>query len=103
MSIILTTCEFIASDGILHLPEDIANRLPRTSEIYYEPGQYIYGISVFHQLHCLNIIRQSFYPERYRPKRRPGLITYHKSKLSSEILSNELKENKDTEVNINIT
>lgn len=28
-------------------------------------GEYISGLDVFHQLHCLNKIRQSFYPDYY--------------------------------------
>lgn len=29
------------------------------------PGQFVVELDVFHQLHCLNAIRKTLYPERY--------------------------------------
>ena len=29
------------------------------------PDQYVVQLDVFHQLHCLNAIRKTLYPERY--------------------------------------
>lgn len=43
----------IASAGHVRLPLDEAKRNVPTLELYYDPGYYLYGVSVFHQMHCL--------------------------------------------------
>ena len=43
-------------------------QLPNPSENVPQPGreaEYLVGFDVFHQLHCLNMIRKSMYPRRY--------------------------------------
>jgi hypothetical protein len=40
--------------GIMKIPKSEAAMLPnRTYPIHYEPGYYLAGLDVFHQLHCL--------------------------------------------------
>jgi hypothetical protein len=40
--------------GIMKIPKSEASLLPnKTYPIHYEPGYYIAGLDVFHQLHCL--------------------------------------------------
>ncbi|KAH7633117.1 hypothetical protein B0T09DRAFT_86396 [Sordaria sp. MPI-SDFR-AT-0083] len=54
------------SDGVLRLPLSISRKIGYpSSEIFYAPGSYIYGVSMFHQLHCLDILRRSFWRETY--------------------------------------
>lgn len=59
------------TDGVsLHVPEHEARRLPNyTVGIPGKDGEYIIGLDVFHQLHCLNMFRKLMYPERY------GMVT----------------------------
>ena len=52
--------------GINQIPLSQARLLPNATE--YVPGsddQYIIELDVFHQIHCLNTIRKTLYPERY--------------------------------------
>lgn len=65
----MLTC--LTADGVrLHIPEHQARQLPNyTLGIPGMPGQYIIGLDVFHQLHCLNMFRKLMYPERY------GIVT----------------------------
>ena len=52
--------------GVSQIPYSSARQLPNATELI--PGtedQYIVELDVFHQLHCLNALRKSFYPERY--------------------------------------
>ncbi|KAK3499422.1 uncharacterized protein B0T23DRAFT_17021 [Neurospora hispaniola] len=56
------------SDGRVRLPLVTSQKLSYpSSEIYYAPGSYIYGGSMFHQLHCLDLIRRSFWRGHYFP------------------------------------
>ncbi len=51
---------------IIKVPEDSAKELVNwTSPIPGDESNYITILDVFHQLHCLNMIRRSVYPERY--------------------------------------
>ncbi|KAH8813656.1 hypothetical protein DL96DRAFT_1757522, partial [Flagelloscypha sp. PMI_526] len=49
------------------IPKSQASLLPnRTYPIAGDPeGYYVMGLDVFHQLHCLNIVRMAFRKERY--------------------------------------
>ncbi|KAH8694221.1 hypothetical protein BGW36DRAFT_301024, partial [Talaromyces proteolyticus] len=52
--------------GITRISEEETLKLPnRTTEIPTMPDQYVVQLDVFHQLHCLNAIRKTLYPERY--------------------------------------
>lgn len=42
------------------------------------PEQYIYGLEVYHQLHCLDYIRQSFYPQIYFPNDTEYEVVHHR-------------------------
>lgn len=41
------------------------DRLPDTIESKIHPGLFLYGLEVYHQLHCLDRIRKSFHPQYY--------------------------------------
>lgn len=44
----------------------MAAQLPnRTTRIPGDDDGYIIGLDVLHQLHCLNMLRKSLYPDRY--------------------------------------
>ncbi|KAF2812836.1 uncharacterized protein BDZ99DRAFT_495991 [Mytilinidion resinicola] len=52
--------------GMSAIPKSQATLLPnRTGPIPGLDGQYLVELDVFHQLHCLNNIRMSRYPDRY--------------------------------------
>lgn len=62
---------------IIKVPEDSARQLVNwTSPIPGDEGNYITILDVFHQLHCLNLIRRSVYPERYHGQLLAGNV-YH--------------------------
>jgi hypothetical protein len=74
-----------AEGGLVRLNQDEVERV-NASEFAAEytedmGGGYIAGIEVFHQLHCLNMLRQATYWEYYAPKlewgRDPGTLRYH--------------------------
>lgn len=45
----------------------MAAQLPNcTTRIPGDDNGYIVGLDVFHQLHCLNHLRKTLYPDRYR-------------------------------------
>ncbi|KAK3351077.1 hypothetical protein B0H65DRAFT_567985 [Neurospora tetraspora] len=52
--------------GVIKIPKEDAEKLPnQTLPIPGEEDGYIVGLEVYHQLHCLDLIRKHFYPERY--------------------------------------
>ncbi|KAF2101282.1 hypothetical protein NA57DRAFT_22054, partial [Rhizodiscina lignyota] len=52
--------------GVSRISTSEAAQLPnRTTSIPTMPDQYVVELDVFHQLHCLNALRKTFYPERY--------------------------------------
>ncbi|KAH8827706.1 hypothetical protein DL96DRAFT_1600027 [Flagelloscypha sp. PMI_526] len=63
----------------MRLPKDEAAKLPnRTWPIADEPGYYIAQFDVFHQLHCLNYLRQSLDREHYlKTHDAEGLADHH--------------------------
>ncbi|EGE82471.1 hypothetical protein RJZ56_005912 [Blastomyces dermatitidis] len=68
-----------STDGVVQLPKSIASRLDRSIESFVEPGQYIYGVGMFHQLHCLNRIRRTFYADKFFPGESKDDIDFHKN------------------------
>ncbi|KAF2181035.1 hypothetical protein K469DRAFT_671634 [Zopfia rhizophila CBS 207.26] len=61
----------------VQVPASEAPKLPNKTAHYTVKGfedDYMVGIDVFHQLHCLNVIRRSFYPQRY-----PEFGMWHKN------------------------
>lgn len=52
--------------GVIKIPKADADRLPnQTLPIPGEDDGYIVGVEVYHQLHCLDLIRRHLYPDRY--------------------------------------
>ncbi|KAK3387940.1 hypothetical protein B0H63DRAFT_448727 [Podospora didyma] len=52
--------------GVIKIPKSDADRLPnQTLPIPGEDDGYIVGVEVFHQLHCLDLLRRHLYPDRY--------------------------------------
>ncbi|PPJ53115.1 hypothetical protein CBER1_11780 [Cercospora berteroae] len=47
------------------IPEHQALLLPNKTEAIRGTNKYIMELDVFHQLHCLDMIRKAFYPSRY--------------------------------------
>ncbi|KAL0630883.1 hypothetical protein Q9L58_010269 [Maublancomyces gigas] len=50
-------------DGIISIPRKYTTHLPKSLPAAFEPESDVYGISMFHQLHCLNFLRFAYYPE----------------------------------------
>ena len=44
----------------------------------WEPEKYLYAPSMYHQLHCLDILRRSFNRERYFPNVTDAQFNYHR-------------------------
>ncbi|KIJ63431.1 hypothetical protein HYDPIDRAFT_92696 [Hydnomerulius pinastri MD-312] len=58
--------EALYTHGIMQLPRSEADRLPnKTAPIPGDEDNYIFTLDVFHQLHCLNNVRQALHPEYY--------------------------------------
>ncbi|KAK4214179.1 hypothetical protein QBC37DRAFT_284433, partial [Rhypophila decipiens] len=52
--------------GVIKIPSADADRLPNsTLPIPGDEGFYITGLEVYHQLHCLDLVRKHLYPDRY--------------------------------------
>ncbi|KAJ7290274.1 hypothetical protein C8J57DRAFT_1492999 [Mycena rebaudengoi] len=51
--------------GAIHVTPDVASKLANSSEKMYTENESIFGIDVFHQLHCLNKIRKALHPDYY--------------------------------------
>jgi hypothetical protein len=59
-------CTF-KKDGVSAISSAEAAKLPnRTSAIPSRPNEFVVELDVFHQIHCLNALRKTFYPERYK-------------------------------------
>jgi hypothetical protein len=49
--------------------EPTARKLPnRTLALPDDPKKYLVQLDVFHQLHCLDVLRNLLWPERYKDK-----------------------------------
>lgn len=68
-------------DHLFKFPKDKAREvgLPEAIELYNDVGYGAYGLGVYHQMHCLNRIRKSFYPERYYPGESQHEVMHHTS------------------------
>jgi hypothetical protein len=73
------------NDHAIMIPKRDAQKhdLPETVELYNDPGYLFYGLGVYHQLHCLNRIRKTFYKEKFYPDEDPHMIEVHKSQSPS--------------------
>ncbi|EEP82099.1 predicted protein [Uncinocarpus reesii 1704] len=67
------------SEGTVVISKERAAKLPETVEAWFKPGHYVYGVSVFHQLHCLNRIRKTFYADKFFAHESEEVITFHKN------------------------
>ena len=73
----------LGEDGgsFLALSPEVSAKLGHESvESLWEPGKQVYGISMYHQLHCLNTIRRSFYREKFFPDMPNDRFYFHKSR-----------------------
>lgn len=63
------------------IPKDeaAAAGFPESVEPFLDPGYAVYGLAVYHQMHCLNRIRKSFNTNRFFPDDSPESVEYYKS------------------------
>ncbi|KAK3313635.1 hypothetical protein B0H66DRAFT_606893 [Apodospora peruviana] len=51
-------------DGIVEIPNHLTGNLPASLPAPNNPDEAkVYGVSMFHQLHCLNFLRYAYYPD----------------------------------------
>lgn len=70
-----------ASEGMVRIHKDRIGGLPQSVQAY-GPGQedyYMYGLAVYHQLHCLNRIRKTFYADKFFPDDTKEDLEFHKN------------------------
>ncbi|KAL1682798.1 hypothetical protein EV122DRAFT_248996 [Schizophyllum commune] len=71
--------EDLYTPSIFMISHDVAAQLPnRTHPVTRDApeGNYLAHLDVFHQIHCLNYLRMSLSPERYKPLIRHDLLEY---------------------------
>lgn len=51
--------------GMIRISEEESENLVRPTFHIPDTNEYLIELEVFHQLHCLNQLRQAFYPERW--------------------------------------
>jgi len=72
-----------ASEGVVALgPEESAKLAGVSHEStvsIYEPEKQIYGLEMYHQLHCLDIVRKSFYRNKFFPGVTDSMFIFHKN------------------------
>lgn len=67
-------------DRLLILPiEETKTRLPITVDAFLDPGYAVYGLAVYHQMHCLNHIRKTFHVEQFFPNTSREMVLFHKN------------------------
>lgn len=72
----------IEHDHLLVLPtERTKDRLPITTDAFLDPGHSVYGLAVYHQMHCLNHIRKTFYGDRFFQNQSIEMVQFHKSRF----------------------
>lgn len=61
--------------GISWITKEEASRMVnQTLPAPHDPDKYMIQLEVFHNLHCLNMLRKSLYPDEY-----PEMWEYHKN------------------------
>ncbi|KAH7021010.1 uncharacterized protein B0I36DRAFT_434935 [Microdochium trichocladiopsis] len=66
-------------DGIVEVPNAFTYSLPASLPAPNNPETHkVYGVSMFHQLHCLNFLRFAYYPETMADSMEPHEITAHR-------------------------
>ena len=68
-----------ANEGMIHIHKSRAASLSRSVESWVDQDMVVYGVAAYHQLHCLDRIRQSFHPERYFPDEDEAMVIFHRS------------------------
>jgi len=67
-------------DHLLILPKaQTESRLPVTVDAFLDPGYAVYGLAVYHQMHCLNHIRKTFHAEKFFPNHSQEMVQFHKN------------------------
>ncbi|KAL1617122.1 hypothetical protein SLS56_011125 [Neofusicoccum ribis] len=65
-------------DGIVEVPNEATENLPASLPAPNNNETHkVYGISMFHQLHCLNFLRFAYWPERIT-EMPPDEVGYHR-------------------------
>ena len=64
---------------MIHIHKSRTTGLPRSVESWAGEDMVVYGVAAYHQLHCLDRIRQSFHPERYFPDEDEEMVIFHRS------------------------
>jgi hypothetical protein len=60
------TISYLTVGNLNWITEDEAQQIPnRTAALPESEGKYLMELDVFHQLHCLNILRKSLWPDYY--------------------------------------
>jgi hypothetical protein len=60
------------TDGVVQLSYEAGfdvGSLARTNTSTIDSRLHMYGLEVYHQLHCLDMLRKSYYPEHYFPNK----------------------------------
>ncbi|KAL8991045.1 MAG: hypothetical protein Q9169_007963 [Polycauliona sp. 2 TL-2023] len=66
--------------SFIALSPEVSAKLGHESvESLWEPGMQVYGLSMYHQLHCLNTIRKSFYREKFFSDMPNDRFHFHKN------------------------
>lgn len=63
-----------------------AKGLPESVEGWLDPGQLVYAVSVYHQMHCLNHIRKTFYADKFFPNETKEQVDFHKSMVAPSFI-----------------
>ncbi|EKG22581.1 hypothetical protein MPH_00049 [Macrophomina phaseolina MS6] len=65
-------------DGIVEVPNEFTANLPASLAAPNNPDSHkVYGVSMFHQLHCLNFLRFAYYPEAVTDM-SPDEVVFHR-------------------------
>lgn len=72
-----------ASGGLVAVGQEESEKLAKSSHesilSMYEPEKQIYGLSMYSQLHCLDVIRKSFYRHQFFPNMTDDVFQFQKS------------------------
>lgn len=61
----LYVCSQLSAVGMIRISEEESKNLVQPTFKIPNTDEYLIELEVFHQLHCLNQLRQAFYPERW--------------------------------------
>lgn len=78
-----TDSSLLADGNYLWIDSQTAEKLPFDTEhapVKEHMDDYVVGLSVFHVLHCLSVLRRNIYPKRYNSSMAnlDGTVDYHK-------------------------